>query len=121
MLDYRQIQNIVQDFYQIAIQDLFIGYHFRHIKNFDEHIPKITYFWCMQLNVSCEKKDYHFDLLNTHLPLHVHRGEIDRWKLLFFEVLEKTEISLQEKNLWKEKIEYFSEVLKTKLIGTSRL
>lgn len=115
MLTYQQIHKIVEDFYKIAICDIIIGYHFRHIQNFEQHIPKITYFWCMQLDIFCEKKDYQFDLLNTHLPLKVHRGEIDRWKLLFFEVLGKSSVDPDDQKKWIEKINFFSDVLKAKL------
>ena len=51
------IDNVVIDFYEIAKNDFLIGYHFRHIKNFDTHIPKIQRFWYLSLlNLSGEQK-----------------------------------------------------------------
>ena len=39
------INKVVRDFYDLAKNDFLIGYHFRHIKDFDIHIQKIQRFW----------------------------------------------------------------------------
>lgn len=49
MTNEEWILQVVQHFYDKARVDVLIGYHFRIIKDFETHIPRIAAFWDMQL------------------------------------------------------------------------
>ena len=117
MLDYPTILAVVESFYETAKKDVMIGYHFRFIKDFDEHIPRIADFWHLQLNGKVTKKEnLPFKLLEVHIPLKVRKGEIFRWEKLFNENLEGLEkISEEDKLKWREKVIHFRNILIQKL------
>lgn len=82
------IFQVVHGFYEKAKIDVLIGYHFRFIEDFDEHIPRIATFWEMQLlgKASRPLKEP-FDVMNLHFKMGIHRGELGRWLLLFRQTL----------------------------------
>ena len=93
-LPYKTILAIITSFYKIATHDPMIGFHFRHIKDFDEHIPRIAHFWNFQLNGKVkEKVSPPFDLISAHKPLGVKKAQIDRWVVLFKKNLSDFETS----------------------------
>lgn len=106
------VHGVVKSFYDKAKNDVLIGYHFRIIKDFDTHIPRIATFWEIQLfgSTSTELAEP-FDVLNKHIPLSIKRGELGRWMVLFKKTLdEKTsehEEFLDLKNLWLTKLTFF--------------
>ncbi len=106
------IFKIVHAFYDKAKHDILIGYHFRNIKDFDEHIPRIAAFWEIQLlggtNRSLAEP---FDVMKAHEPLGIKRGELGRWLLLFRLVLEQEDHSIL-KEKWRERLEFFEGVFK---------
>jgi len=111
------INKVVHAFYQVAIYDILIGYHFRVIEDFDTHIPRIADFWQLQLTGKMDNPgSLPFDLIQIHIPLKVKRGEIDRWGILFKQILDQfvnaQEITQDQSDQWMNKIEIF----KTKLI-----
>jgi len=111
-----QILGIVTAFYEKATTDILIGFHFRHIKNFDEHIPRIAHFWEVQFQLSSLKMSP-FDLLQVHRPLKINTGQIDRWIVLFYQTLDESQgISEQDKIIWKEKLTHFQNKFKTSKI-----
>ncbi len=118
MLRYADILEVVEAFYAIAKKDVMIGYHFRVIENFDEHIPRIADFWHLQLNGAVQNKsNLPFKLLEVHIPLKVRKGEIYRWEKLFNENLERFEkISKDDKEIWRIKIIHFRDILIQKLL-----
>ena len=84
------IFSVVDSFYQKAKTDVLIGYHFRVIEDFDEHIPRIASFWDLQLLGSTERKITHpFDVANLHLALSIKKGEVGRWLVLFRKTLDE--------------------------------
>ena len=112
-----------------------IGYHFRKIQEtpskevlypelsaFSKHIPRIIYFWEIQLigsnkelkNKSMEKP---FNLIATHGYLNIRKGELHRFTLLFHQALDsfeknRTNLTLKELNFlkrWKEKLDLFKQ------------
>ena len=115
-----QIDKIVKSFYEKAVKDVLIGYHFRKIQEgdsedvlnpslifFKSHIPRITSFWRAQLLV--EKTSLTFDLIKTHAPLRINKGELNRWLMLFHQTLDeygKSELT----DLWKKKLLFFERV-----------
>lgn len=107
------IYHITEIFYQKAVNDILIGYHFNQIKpQLDQHIRHISDFWNIQINQVISKRS--FDLLNTHRPLKATTGQLNRWKLLFFETLnqavEDKIINQSQMSHWKELIEKFSRI-----------
>lgn len=114
------VKEIVEAFYSKAISDVIIGYHFRKIQEqeaagdvlnpplsfFQTHIPRIVSFWKFQLYG--EKPAGPFNLIATHVPLRIRKGELDRWLTLFHQTLDEFEDSdLILK--WREKLSFFAE------------
>lgn len=84
------IYSVVDAFYQKAKIDILIGYHFRNIQDFDEHIPRIATFWELQLLGKASRPiNPPFDVMKVHIPLGIKRGELGRWLLLFRQTLEQ--------------------------------
>ena len=100
------IAKVVHSFYQIARQDILIGYHFRRIEDFDQHIPRIIHFWEIQLQGAPLKMEP-FDLIHAHMPLGIKVGEVNRWVKLFLETLEAEKIDPTLALKWKQKVELF--------------
>lgn len=103
---------VVDSFYQKAKNDVLIGYHFRVIKDFDEHIPRIASFWDLQLLGKTERTLTHpFDVAKLHLALSIKKGEVGRWLVLFRKTLEDmTESHPEMKDLakeWRNKLNFF--------------
>jgi hemoglobin len=109
------IFHVVTSFYDKAKTDILIGYHFRNIHDFDQHIPRIAAFWELQL-LGSTKREYGapFDVMKAHVPLGIKRGELGRWLLLFRktlsdEIKEYPEmIELREQ--WEQKLVFFEGV-----------
>lgn len=104
------IEKIIHEFYDIAKSDIMIGYHFRHIHNFDEHLERIIEFWCIQFGLSA--KSLTFNLKQSHDYLKIKSAELNRWVLLFREVLNKN-LSKENQVEWLHKVEKIKAVLLT--------
>lgn len=82
------IFKVVNSFYDKVKIDVLIGYHFRNIHDFDEHIPRIASFWDLQLLGKTERRiESPFDVMNLHMQLGIKRGELGRWLVLFRKTL----------------------------------
>ncbi len=106
------IKDIVTSFYDKAKSDILIGYHFRNIENFDEHIPRIISFWEIQLlGKSLNPIENNFDVLNIHVPLHIKRGELGRWLILLKETIHQELLRAPEmrdlSEIWMKKLDFF--------------
>ena len=100
------ISRVVHRFYDVARNDILIGYHFRHIEDFATHIPRIIHFWEIQLLATPLKMEA-FDLIKAHMPLGIKVGEVNRWVKLFLETLEAEKIDPNLEQEWKQKVEIF--------------
>ncbi len=104
---------VIEAFYKKAKEDVMIGYHFRHIQDFESHIPRIAAFWDLQLLGKTQRQiDKKFDVLNAHVPLNIKKGELGRWLVLFKKTLdERLEQSEQQdlKQKWLERLDFFEE------------
>lgn len=112
MTQNQWVYSVVESFYDKAKIDILIGYHFRNIKDFDEHIPRIVSFWELQLLGKASRPiGEPFDVMKVHVPLGIKRGELGRWLLLFKKTLtEKTEMHPEMKPLeeqWLKKLDDF--------------
>ena len=98
----------VSRFYDLAREDILIGYHFRNVKDFDEHIPRIASFWDLQLlGHTSRKVEGQFDIIKAHVPLGIKRGELGRWLVLFRKVLDETTEHQDLKALWLQRLVSF--------------
>lgn len=103
------IFTVVDSFYQKARYDILIGYHFRNIEDFDEHIPRIASFWELQLlGKTSRPLTSPFDVMKVHVPLNIKRGELGRWLILFRQSLksetEKHPEMQELADLWEKKL-----------------
>ena len=116
------IKKVVESFYSKAVKDVIIGYHFRKIQEreskdvlnpdisfFENHIPRIVTFWKFQL--LGEKTDQTYNLISSHAPLKIRRGELDRWLMLFNQTLDELADD-NLKTLWREKLNFFAQRFK---------
>lgn len=109
------IHQVVDAFYEKAKNDVLIGYHFRIIHNFDEHIPRIATFWDLQLLGTTERTlTEPFDVMKVHIPLQIKRGELGRWLVLFRKTLDEMTTKHPEfselKETWLLKLVFFEGV-----------
>ncbi len=107
------IFEVVKSFYDKAKTDVLIGYHFRIIPDFEEHIPRITAFWEIQL-LGATKRSLSgpFDVMKVHIPLGIKRGELGRWLVLFRKTLDEKSVDKYSdlKSLWLERLAFFEGV-----------
>lgn len=113
---YTQIETIIFEFYKKATKDLLIGYHFKKIKNFEEHIPHIAIFWFNRLTdqekLASAKP---FSIIQAHQPLGIKVGEVDRWVVLFKENLQSFKLEEKLKQKWLKDIDHFAKMIKEKV------
>ena len=107
---YSIIEKVIKSFYSKATKDIIIGYHFRHIDNFETHLPRIIRFWAVQLiemDTHTKKEIFEAgvpsDIIKKHVYLKVKKGEVGRWILLFqnsieefFEIYKPNELTIQQ-------------------------
>lgn len=117
-IDEQLILKIITSFYELATNDVLIGYHFRNIQDFDQHLPHIAAFWSIQLNSATTLPHASFDLMKAHQPLGIKPGELDRWVKLFKGNLDKFELDDDQKNEWLNKVDFFKEKLARLLLSS---
>jgi truncated hemoglobin YjbI len=110
------IDKIIRSFYKKAMSDILIGYQFRVIDDFEEHIPKIVSFWELQINKKITNKSHlPFNILKKHAPLKLNTGEVFRWVVLFEntlnEFIQNNLITEEDKVRWMKLVEFFKERL----------
>ncbi|MBD66564.1 MAG: hypothetical protein CME62_15235 [Halobacteriovoraceae bacterium] len=88
-IPYPLLLSLIEDFYELAKRDILIGYHFRNIQDFDEHIPRIADFWNLQVNGEVlEKSHLPYNLLGVHKELGIKSGEMGRWTVLMNQTMD---------------------------------
>lgn len=113
-IEYTTLLEIVTAFYEKATKDILIGYHFRVIEDFSTHLPRIAYFWQLQLTGKIDQKsELPFKIIPLHKALRVNKGEVYRWEVLFSATLDdfikENKISNEDKINWMKKIEIFKQ------------
>jgi len=113
------IPAVVTRFYQLAMNDILIGYHFYKFKDeevFKQHLIRLTAFWEMQIFGKTDiVLDHGFRLLMTHYQLPLKKGELGRWVILFHQTLDEFELKLNDENItalsnvWKQRIALFEQ------------
>lgn len=125
MNDVDFIYQVVDSFYAKAKSDVLIGYQFRNIKDFDEHIPRIAAFWeIILLGGTRRELTEPFDVMKVHVPLNLHPGELGRWLVLFKKTLDEKVAEHPEfkdmKESWLERLGFFEGVF-SRYFGFKRL
>ena len=111
-ISYETILKVVTSFYDKANYDILIGYHFRIIEDFDTHLPRIAYFWQLQLTGEIDDRSMlPFEIIPKHLALKINLGEVHRWVILFdktlTEFVETNSITSDDKKEWLSKVDIF--------------
>ena len=122
-MQYELVLKVVETFYQKANHDILIGYHFRVVENFQEHIPRIADFWFLQLTGKIHnQKSLPFNLLKVHEALKMNPGEIGRWIKLFEgtldEFVQRNELTVEIKNEWMAKVDLFASKIEKYLFNS---
>lgn len=106
-----QVYHVVYSFYEKATSDILIGFHFRNIPNFLDHIPRIASFWEVQLlgNTSYDISPA-FQLLKVHEPLKFNRGQLKRWLKIFRDNLAENKIDKSLERKWLKKLTEFEKI-----------
>lgn len=81
------IELLVNDFYAKVRQDTLIGPVFNDVAkvNWDEHLPKITNFWC---DLVLGEDTYRGRPFPPHIPLNLDISHFERWLKLFIETVD---------------------------------
>ena len=106
----KEITTVVVAFYQKAVADVIIGYHFKHIADFSTHIPRIINFWTLQLLGIKTPTEPPLQIIPAHIPLKIKRAEVGRWVLLFEQTLEEHSLHAISQSAWKKKLHHFRQV-----------
>ena len=122
------IQKVVNEFYELAKNDIIIGYHFRHIDDFSTHLPKIYKFWALQLleltsteKASFEKNNSSGHIIEKHIYLKIKKGEIGRWILLFQKTLSNNTPECQSLRNLQQKWAIKTEVFHRAFVNSKKL
>lgn len=114
MLREEDIDLIVSQFYEIALNDVLIGYQFQKIEDFSSHVKKIANFWKNLLYPELYPVVFDIRFRVKHLILKLHIGELGRWIVLFYQTLDQwSEQNNQTAEIehWKEKVELLKQML----------
>lgn len=79
-LDRPRIEAFLRAFYGAARQDALLGPAFAGVADWEEHIARLTRFWC---SVALMTGDYHGQPMQAHVPLRLSPPHFARWLALF--------------------------------------
>lgn len=108
---YKEIEHFIFEFYKIATTDLIIGYHFKKINDFNQHIPHIAKFWLYRLTQEKNDQGIKFNFIKAHQSLTLKKGEIDRWEMLFKNLLSGADFNQDFKDRWIRDVKLLKSVL----------
>ncbi len=75
----KDIEKLVNTFYDRVIQDAVIGPFFQHL-DFDKHLPKMVDFWEFVL---LDAAGYSTDVTKMHMHMRLKKEHFDQWIALF--------------------------------------
>jgi hemoglobin len=87
----REIQNeadvheLIQTFYQKVVKDEQLAPFFKHL-NFEDHMPKMEFFWCFVL---LDEPGYTTSVTDKHMHMRLKPEHFQRWIFLFNETLDE--------------------------------
>lgn len=113
----KDIEVLMQEFYQTLLKDHSISYIFTDIAriNLEEHLPVICDFW---ESILLQSKVYRKDILEIHINLNekekLTKEHFDRWLHHFYTTVDKHFIGLKA-DLIKMRAQSIATVMQTKL------
>jgi hemoglobin len=79
------IQLLVDTFYSRVLSDSILAPHFAHI-NFEEHKPKMIFFWSFAL---LNEPGYTTNVFDKHRDLKIDKSHFDQWLKLFHQTVDE--------------------------------
>jgi len=94
------IQLLVNEFYSKVRQDTLIGPIFEDVAkvNWEEHLPKLTNFWC---DLLLGENTYQGRPFPPHIPLNLQPSHFERWLTLFIQTVDENFIGLKAEEVKK--------------------
>lgn len=88
------VEKLVHQFYAKVRKDSLIGPIFNDVAQVDweEHLPKITNFWC---DLLLGEDTYRGRPFPPHIPLNLQASHFERWLGLFVETLDENFVGLK--------------------------
>ena len=104
-LNLKDVQRVVQRFYDKARHDADIGHYFSAIKDFSKHEYRISCFWWLALGgktTDLETPTPNFDMINKHIALGINAVDLSIWLKLFKQTLYQELETAMAENWWKK-------------------
>ena len=79
------VHELVQTFYQKVLKDDILAPFFQHL-NFEEHMPKMEFFWRFVL---LDESGYTTNVTEKHMHIRLKEEHFNRWIFLFNETLDE--------------------------------
>ena len=79
------LEQVVREFYATARQDALLGPVFTRVHDWEDHIARITAFWCA---VALGIHNYSGRPVPAHMPLGLSRAHFARWFALWRQTVE---------------------------------
>ncbi len=79
------VHELVQTFYQKVLKDDILAPFFQHL-NFEEHMPKMEFFWRFVL---LDESGYTTNVTEKHMHMRLKEEHFSRWIFLFNETLDE--------------------------------
>ena len=79
------VHELVQTFYQKVLKDDILAPFFQHL-NFEEHMPKMEFFWRFVL---LDESGYTTNVTEKHMHMRLKEEHFNRWIFLFNETLDE--------------------------------
>ena len=92
------IEVLVNEFYAKVRKDDLIGPIFNDVAkvHWDEHLPKITNFWC---DLMLGEETYFGRPFPPHIPLNLEVPHFERWLTLFIETVDEHYVGLKAEEI----------------------
>lgn len=92
------IELLVREFYAKVRKDTFIGPIFNDVAkvNWDEHLPKITNFWC---DLMLGEESYNGRPFPPHMRFNLEVSHFERWLTLFMQTVDENFTGLKAEEI----------------------
>lgn len=101
VINYQQIEHVVDIFYEKLINHDELGAFFKHIDDFDHHKKRISDFWWLAMGGKLDSPPK-IDMIGKHFPLGIKQHHLETWLIIFSETLAE-ELSEETAKIWLDK------------------